>query len=98
MIKNLNNKSFDEALSGSVIVDFYAEWCSPCRSMSRVLEDFDRAHPEMLIAKVNIDESPELAERYGVRSEPTIALLREGDVEKMNVGVMTMRALEEAVL
>ena len=98
MIKNLNNKSFDEALSGSVIVDFYAEWCSPCRSLSRVLEALDRAHPEMLIAKVNIDESPELAERYGVRSVPTIALLREGDVEKMNVGVMTMRALEEAVL
>ncbi|MBQ8207607.1 MAG: thioredoxin family protein [Clostridia bacterium] len=98
MIKHFDEKNFDEALSGNVIVDFYADWCAPCRTMSRVIEDFDRAHPEVLFAKVNIDTAPALAERYGVKSIPTLAFLRNGEVEKMNVGVMTMRALEEEVL
>lgn len=97
MIKNFTEENFSEAMKGNVIVDFYADWCSPCRSMSRVIEDFDRAHPEILLAKVNIDTSPELAQRYGIKSIPTIAFLHDGEVKKMNVGAMSMRALEEAI-
>lgn len=98
MIKHFDEKNFEQAMSGSVIVDFYADWCAPCRTMSRVIEDFDRAHPEVVFGKVNIDESPSLAERYGVKSIPTLVFLNNGEVEKHNVGVMTMRALEEEIL
>ena len=95
MIKTFDENNFEEVFKGKALVDFYAEWCGPCKTMSRMIEDFDRAHPDILVAKVDIDRSPSLAERYGVKSIPTLAFMQDGEIEKINVGVMTMRALEE---
>ena len=98
MIKHLDEKNFEKELENVALVDFYADWCGPCRTMSRIIEDFDRAHPEVIVAKVNIDESPALAERFGVKSIPTLAFFKGGEVESVNVGVMSMRSIEERML
>jgi thioredoxin 1 len=61
-----------------VLVDFYADWCGPCRRLTPVLQQVARQTPTARVVKVNIDQSPDLARRYGVRSVPTMIVFRDG--------------------
>jgi len=87
---HLNEKNFDEALvaaQGLVMVDFWAEWCGPCRAISPVLEGITEASDgRVTLMKVNVDENPGLAARYGIRSIPTILFIEEGTVVDRVVG------------
>jgi thioredoxin 1 len=80
----------DEVLAsdGPVVVDFWAVWCRPCRAVSRELEKLEAEHPEVRLVKVNTDEEPELAQRYNVRTIPTILLFEGGEPTKAAVGAM----------
>ena len=83
------NKSNFESLKQSerpVLLDFYADWCGPCRMVSPVVDEIAKEHPEYLIAKVNIDSEPELAKQFGVYSIPTLVVLRDGSVSARSVG------------
>lgn len=71
-----------------VLVDFWATWCGPCRMMAPVVEELDAEHPEYKFGKVNVDEQPELAMRYGVQSIPTLILFRGGEPVNASVGVV----------
>jgi thioredoxin 1 len=62
-----------------VVVDFWAIWCKPCRAVAPELDKLAEEHPEIRLVKVNTDEEPELAQRYGVMSIPTIILFRDGE-------------------
>jgi thioredoxin 1 len=80
------------------LVDFYADWCGPCRAMAPVIDDLasdfqGRAN----FVKVNVDESPELASRYGVQSIPTFIVVRNGNAAERLVGVQTRQALAVAI-
>ena len=97
----LTEQNFDEALAataGLAMVDFWAEWCGPCRAIAPVLEDIAEASEgRVTLLKVDIDENPGLAARYGVRSIPTILFIKDGTVMDRVVGAQPKAALQDIV-
>ena len=69
-----------------VLVDFYADWCGPCRMVSPFVEEIAQENPQYLVAKVNVDDEPELASRFGVSSIPMLVVLKDGKVINQSVG------------
>ena len=78
-----------------VLLDFWAIWCGPCMMLSPVVEELAAAHPEIAVAKVNVDENPELAMVYRISAIPALILFRDGKVAKQSVGYQPREALEE---
>ena len=70
-----------------VLVDFWASWCGPCRMLSPVIDEIAAESEDFKVCKVNVDEQPELASRYGVMSIPTLVVLRDGNVVQRSSGV-----------
>lgn len=95
---HLTERNFDETLAatqGLLMVDFWAEWCGPCRAIAPVLEELAEAsHGRVTLMKVNVDQSPELAARFDIRSIPTILLVREGAVVDRVVGAVPRAVLQ----
>lgn len=89
-ISNLTVETFDEIVAnadGPVLVDFWAEWCGPCKMIAPILDEIATEHGEKIsIAKVNVDEAGEIAQRYQVLSIPTLIVFNEGEVAKRMVG------------
>ena len=77
------------------LMDFYADWCGPCQMMKPVLEEFEKAHPELKVTRVNVDEDEELAEKYGVSGIPCLVFLKDGAEVAREVGVMSLKKLEK---
>jgi thioredoxin len=98
---HLTEQNFDEALAateGLVMVDFWAEWCGPCRAIAPVLKDLAEASEgRVTLMKVNVDESPALAARYGIRSIPTILFFKEGALVDRVVGAAPKAVLQDLV-
>jgi thioredoxin 1 len=78
-----------------VLVDFYADWCGPCRRLTPVLNQIARETPNAKVVKVNIDDSPQLARRYGVSSIPNVMVFRDGAVVAQRTGLADRRSLED---
>ena len=96
MLQYLNQNNFDETLQGNdvVLVDFYADWCGPCKALHPALEvlsqEFDG---KATIAKVNVDESPELSQQFGVRSIPALFYFKKGEIAGKQIGLQTQTAI-----
>ena len=90
LIKHVTDATFeaDVVKSGTpVLVDFWAEWCGPCRALGPVLEEVaQESGPKVQIVKVNVDEAPELANRFGIRGIPTMILFKNGEVKSTLMG------------
>ena len=69
-----------------VLIDFYADWCGPCRMVSPIVDQIADENPQYLIAKVNVDESPELASAFGVESIPTLVVMKDGKIINQSMG------------
>ena len=87
----INN--FDELIQEKILVDFYANWCGPCKMLSPILEKLE----EVKVLKVNVDENPELARKYGVMSIPCLILFDNEKEIKRNVGFIPENKLKEFV-
>jgi len=89
-IMTLSDSTFDESVGASdsaVIVDFWAEWCGPCKMIAPVLEDIAKEHAGQLsVAKLNVDDNPETARRFEVLSIPTLIVFKDGQPAKRLVG------------
>lgn len=89
---------FQQVIGGAdvpVVVDFYADWCGPCKIMAPVLDDFAHAHRgEVLVVKLDTDRSPNTAERFGIRGIPTLIVFRGGQEAARRTGVVSREELE----
>ena len=88
-MKVLNEKDFDESVkSGVSLVDFYATWCMPCRMFADILEDVnDEIGDKINIFKVDVDENPNLAHKFGIMSIPTVIIIKDGEMKEKHVGI-----------
>ena len=69
-----------------VLLDFYADWCGPCRMVSPLVDEIAEEHPEYVVGKINVDDEPTLAQQFGVFSIPTLVVMRNGEVAKQATG------------
>jgi len=97
-IEQLTDATFSEAVSeGITVIDFWADWCGPCRAMAPQFERAAQLRPQYRFAKVDVDAEPHLASRYAVRSIPTLMVLRDGEPVAAQAGVIAAEALVEAL-
>ncbi len=97
-VNTVNSDSFDRIVLKSekpVLVDFWATWCAPCKMMGPVIEELAQRHPEIEVAKVNVDESPELAAAYRIAAIPALKLFKNGVVVNSSMGFTPIDELEE---
>lgn len=86
---NVNQANFEKEVLESektVLLDFYANWCGPCKTVAPLINQLAQEHPEFVFGKVNVDESLELAQAFGVTSIPMLAVIQNGKVIKQAVG------------
>ncbi len=95
-VKNLNNENFNAEIldrDGIAIVDFYADWCGPCKMMAPVIDKIAEENPELNVAKVNVDESGELAAQFGIMSIPTLIVFKDGKEINRSLGAKNKAAI-----
>lgn len=93
-IKILNNKNFKTVVrKGTVLVDFWAPWCGPCKMIAPTLNEIAEENNSFTIAKVNVDQQQQLAQKYNIRNIPTMIVFKDGKVYKRITGVKSKKAI-----
>ena len=89
-VLSVNKTNFDTVKNSGkpVLLDFYADWCGPCRMVSPLVDEVAEENPQYLVGKVNVDQEPELAQAFGVASIPTLVVMKDGRPVQQSVGAM----------
>lgn len=99
MVKNVTDANFEEVVLESdkpVLVDFWAEWCGPCRMVGPIVDELAKEYDgKVEVTKVNVDENPEVTSKYGIRNIPTILFFKDGEVVDKTVGALPKGKLAE---
>ena len=93
---NLTLENFEAEVVQSektVLVDFWASWCGPCRMLSPIVDEIAEERTDIKVAKVNVDEQEELAMRFGIMSIPTLIVFKNGEITKKSMGVQPKAAI-----
>ena len=87
-VLKVNKNNFDEikASEKKVLLDFYADWCGPCRMVSPIVDEIANERDDVIVGKVNVDEEPELAAAFGIFSIPSLIVLQDGKVVNQSAG------------
>lgn len=88
-VKIITSENFEKEVMGSdnpVLLDFYADWCGPCQMMAPFVHEIADEHPEITVGKINVDEEPALAQKFGIVSIPALFVLKNGEVTNSAVG------------
>jgi len=98
-VVNLKTEDFEKFVQDNpmIVLDFWAEWCGPCKMFGPIFEKVSENHPDVAFAKVNVEEEQQLAAMFQVRSIPTVAFMREGIVVYAQPGMMPEEMLEEGI-
>ncbi len=93
----LNSENFETQVgkAGVLLVDFYADWCGPCKMLAPLIEEAAREHPEISVGKINVDNEPQLAAAFGISSIPTLMVFKDGKAVKKSVGFISKEEIEE---
>ena len=97
-VLTITEKNFDEEVLNSektVLIDFYADWCGPCKMQSPIVDKIAEERTDIKVGKINIDKNSNLAEKYGVMSIPTLLIMKNGEVAGQFVGVTPKEKIEE---
>lgn len=100
MIEKIYQEEFAEKVINSpitVVVDFFADWCGPCKMLSPVLEKLSAVNPDVKFYKVNIDENPSLADEFEVQSIPNIVIIKNGQAVDRSIGFKSEQQIQEII-
>lgn len=99
MIQIENKEHLEQILSenSAVVMDFYADWCGPCKQLLPILEQVSKEQKDVVFCKINVDQNEELSRAYGVRSIPTLKYVKNNEIVKTTLGVQPVKLITESI-
>lgn len=87
-VLSVNKNNFESVKTSDkpILLDFYADWCGPCRMVSPLVDEIAEENPQILVGKINVDQEPELAQTFGIASIPTLVVMKDGKIVHQSAG------------